>query len=258
MSDFYNKLHLKEASKSLMHINDHNLVWCMVPKIASTSWSLALLEQKGFTKEELQSSEKPLQVILRGAYKDLSPGKLNATMLSSMSFFFVRHPFERIVSAYRNKLEDSSNEHDGKYFYKNYGRKIVKTYRKNKNVKFKKEPTFVEFIDYLIGTDINSYDEHWKPIWLYCSVCEFTYDYIIKYEHFEDEINYFIDHLKVMKYLPQNFKLSWENRGNTKTKSSKDVTKEYFSALDNEKILKLYEKYKQDFYYFGYSLESFV
>ncbi|CAL4062756.1 unnamed protein product [Meganyctiphanes norvegica] len=258
LSDFYHKLHLKEASKSLLYIKDHNLVWCIVPKVASTSWSLALLEQNGFTKEQLRLTEKPLQVILRGVYRLLSPDKLNATMASAVSFFFVRHPFERLVSAYRNKLEDSSQEHDGDYFYKNYGRRIVKKFRKNKKVNSKREPTFDEFVDYLIGTDINSYDEHWKPIWLYCNVCEFSYDYIIKYENFKDENSYFIDKLKATKHLPQTFELSWENRGNMKSKSSIDVSKEYFKDLKSEQIWKLYEKYEQDFYYFSYNLEGFV
>lgn len=43
----------------------------------------------------------------------------------------VRHPFERVLSAYRDKLENINHgwEHGTKHFYQAYGQKIVKKYR---------------------------------------------------------------------------------------------------------------------------------
>merc|ERR1712131_185892 len=67
------------------------------------------------------------------------------------TFIFVRHPFERILSAFRDKLEDPSvrgikfNE----YYYNKYGRRVVMYYRKEKitGPSFK-YPRFNEFIDF--------------------------------------------------------------------------------------------------------------
>ena len=55
-------------------------------------------------------------------------------------FFFVRHPFERLVSCFRDKFELGSTSD---YIYKNF--KIVQDMTKNQR------PTFSQFVDYLIG-----------------------------------------------------------------------------------------------------------
>ena len=54
---------------------------------------------------------------------------------SFFSFMTVRHPFERILSAYRDKffaLSDSANENKkAAKFYKMYGKHIIKNYRRS-------------------------------------------------------------------------------------------------------------------------------
>lgn len=52
-----------------------------------------------------------------------------------MKLIIVRHPFERILSAYRDKLENVNirAEHGSVHFYNKYGSKIVKKYRNGGN-----------------------------------------------------------------------------------------------------------------------------
>jgi len=41
------------------------------------------------------------------------------------------------------------------------------------------EPTFREFVDYVIDTDLGSYgDDHWMPYYLYCTPCLVKYNII--------------------------------------------------------------------------------
>ena len=43
-------------------------------------------------------------------------------------FMFVRHPFDRVLSAYKDKLEKKDNE--SRYnFHREVGRRIIKKYR---------------------------------------------------------------------------------------------------------------------------------
>ena len=42
----------------------------------------------------------------------------------------VRHPFERILSAYRDKMENLVSQTGEKIYYNKYGIKIVAKYRK--------------------------------------------------------------------------------------------------------------------------------
>jgi hypothetical protein len=65
----------------------------------------------------------------------------------------VRHPFERLLSAFRDKLENKNIglEHGVEHFYMSYGRKIVQKYRNDSSKRL--EPTFPEFVTYLIKED---------------------------------------------------------------------------------------------------------
>ena len=73
-----------------------------------------------------------------------------------------------------------------------YGSDIVEKYREKylrkypENQLFKrKEPSFVEFIDYLLDTPVENYDEHWKPQYLLCPPCHFNFDVIAKMDTFD-------------------------------------------------------------------------
>jgi hypothetical protein len=87
-------------------------------------------------------------------------------MKESKKWMVVRHPFERILSAYRDKLENSTiHREDGTHhFYEKYGRKIVARYRGKSPKELngeRIEPTLHEFVAYLINTDLTLYaDDH--------------------------------------------------------------------------------------------------
>ena len=34
-----------------------------------------------------------------------------------------------------------------------------------------REPTWREFVTYLLNTPVTKFDEHWMPIWMLCSPC---------------------------------------------------------------------------------------
>ena len=88
----------------------------------------------------------------------------------------VRHPFERILSAYRDKLEDLSRDIEARegYYYTMYGKHIVAEYRDPRdraNMTGVLEPSWREFVTYLLNTPATKYDEHWMPMWMLCSPC---------------------------------------------------------------------------------------
>lgn len=198
----------------------------------------------------------------------VDPPQVNKTINPSLKFLFVRHPFDRLVSAYRNKLEDSYAQDDGAYFYKTYGKHIVERFRlhRKRNIKetddnllkseggYKREPTFLEFVDYLLHTDPADYDEHWRPVVIHCHVCLFHFDYIIKYENFGDEIDFLVAMLQEEGRLPRSFHLGWENKGGT----DKDTTIRYLKQLNEKQMTGLFKKYQLDFLYFGYNTDGYT
>ncbi len=50
----------------------------------------------------------------------------NSVITFLFRFLISRHPFARLASAYRNKLEDRKLSHDGEYFFNTYSTQIIR------------------------------------------------------------------------------------------------------------------------------------
>ena len=86
-----------------------------------------------------------------------------------MKFMFVRHPLERLLSAYRNKSYDNKpserflNVSANEYFRLHYGTTITKEYRanpSNESLLRGHDVTFLEFFSYLIDPKTVSSTSH--------------------------------------------------------------------------------------------------
>jgi len=92
-----------------------------------------------------------------------------------MKFMFVRHPLERLLSAYRNKF--NQNYSSSEYFRSRYGRQIIKQYRTNateESLAKGHDVTFGEFVQYIIDPRTlsrASFNEHWRPMHDLCLPC---------------------------------------------------------------------------------------
>ena len=53
--------------------------------------------------------------------------------------------------------------------------------------RYKKAPTFSEFVDFLLSSEVETYNEHWLPYYLLCTPCHLNYTVIAKTEDIEDD-----------------------------------------------------------------------
>ncbi|CAH0380876.1 unnamed protein product [Bemisia tabaci] len=83
---------------------EHNLVWCNVFKAASTSWLYNFNILAGYSSGELRKSKISLIELARRRYPRPSAAELLAVANTSHTFIIARHPFERLLSAYRDKI----------------------------------------------------------------------------------------------------------------------------------------------------------
>ena len=166
----------------------------------------------------------------------------------------VRHPFERLLSAYRDKLEDSTKglQHGTGHYYEKYGRKIVSKYRAKMNETItKREPTFAEFAQYIIDTNLNAYaDDHWIPFYLYCTPCLVRYDFIVKFETFHEDMRLLVERLGV------DSAPAWMHM--TRGGQSAAKIDAYFSTLSRRQVQLLYDKFAFDFQLFNYTIAPFI
>jgi len=244
--------------QNLICSKEHKLSFCPVYKAASTfilKKFLLIAPSQKWDKDSVKHLETQANTLARKEYGYLDSWDAYPEFTSNgTSIIFVRHPFERILSAFKDKLEDPSVK-GGKfneYYYNKYGRRIVMHYRKEKitGPSFK-YPRFSEFIDYLLDKDLRYDDEHWAPFYKECTPCHVNYTFI---GHFETL--YWDMHLLANKL---NLVDKWDDKTDYFQSSTYlKVSQEYFGGIDRDVIRKLYNRYKIDFELFGYSPEDYI
>jgi len=225
----------------------HSLVWCKVPKAGSSTWTYNFLKLAGV------DPKSHIHKALRDHYPRQESNKV---MHDTFRFMVVRHPFERILSAYRDKLEDLARDMEARdgFYYTMYGKAIVAEYRdrSDKNLTGVLEPTWKEFVTYLLNTPVTKYDEHWMPIWMLCSPCRVRYDVIAKMETFSEDTQFTLS----LAGLEGELEVEWKHR--TGTGGSSDTIAEYYSQLSQAEVAALFKKYQLDFELYGYDPEPFL
>ena len=198
--------------------------------------------------------------------------------LNIVKFMFVRHPFERLASAYNDKFVIHKNipyesRADGTTvtveeayisYIRDYQRKYmnmtsVDTCLDESSLEFK----FSCFVEYVLDstrteekmTDVfgQTKDIHWWPYTEMCRVCQIHYDFIGHIEDFQGDIQ------MLLAKFPDNkaFMELYKRKKKMNCTSNCEVTKndeylKYFRQLTKKVILRLYYMYKNDFELGGY------
>ncbi|XP_053262337.1 carbohydrate sulfotransferase 11 isoform X1 [Podarcis muralis] len=242
--------------KHLVVDEDHELIYCYVPKVACTNWKRVMMVLNGRGKYsdpmEIPANEAHVSSNLK-TLNQYSIPEINHRLKNYMKFLFVREPFERLVSAYRNKFTQKYNTS----FHKRYGTKIVKRQRKNATQEALHkgdDVKFEEFVAYLIDPHTQReepFNEHWQTVYSLCHPCHIHYDLIGKYETLEEDSNYILQLAGVGNYLkfPTYAK---------STRTTDEMTTEFFQNISSEHQTQLYEVYKLDFLMFNYSMPSYL
>ena len=135
-----------------------------MPKVASSSLSEVVIPHL----KELKAPKKfpfPQAEVWARAGRMRDREEYLSQYNTTTTFFITRHPLARLASAYRNKLQPDTRMEE--YFIKTYGRAISEAARGSWR-EGDPDPTFREFVRYLIKTEVKMYDEHWQPIALRC------------------------------------------------------------------------------------------
>ncbi len=232
------------------------LMYCRIFKVSSTTWRKALVNSSGrYPIDKLANlNVNNVGLMRRLGFRDLNTYTYEEIMYRLFHYFkfiFVRNPFKRLLSAYRDKFQ---NQHPDniKMYQKGMGRGIIKKYRKNpskKSLNRGHDVRFEEFLKYLIASNGKNDNGHWRSIMSNCHPCIINFDFVGKLETMAQDAKYILDKISVRKvHFPQKH---FGPTGN----NTDEMYKAYYGNVSTEVLQKIYTLYETDIRMFGYEEE---
>lgn len=229
---------------------EHKVLYCFIPKVGCSNMKKIFLVMNG-----LYPSIKKVNIhvmnyeLLRLDNKKFTEKQRKDMLKNFYKFMIVRDPFERLVSAYRNKWQDKANTQ----LHATLGKRIVEKYRYNnkKTVVTGDDVKFSEYVRYLIDTPPEEVNEHWMPYEDICRPCNVKYDFIASIETIRRDIPH------VMRQIHANetkYYLQTPGRALTGTKKR---TASFLQDLPRKYFEQLVAIFKTDHELFGYSLPDY-
>ncbi|XP_018009803.1 carbohydrate sulfotransferase 8 isoform X4 [Hyalella azteca] len=240
---------------SLDEMNSSHLLWlmrrrmmtCINNKVGSTWW-VNLLLQDYFDGEPLLTAYRSPHYIAEtvlGLSPTISSFEIPELLESVRSVIIVRHPFVRLVSAYRDKIESCVDKDDCYAYEFGFTRESVP----------RSFSAFVEFLIRIIpesgpfrGQLIDDIDSHWLPYYINCAPCDIKYDFTVKMESWQDDVRFVLENFNFTSFR-ENERINASN--------ATHVALEYFKDVEPHLISSLYSAYFADFEMFGYSPNGF-
>ncbi|XP_050730021.1 carbohydrate sulfotransferase 11-like, partial [Eriocheir sinensis] len=241
-------LDFKKQSARLSHLlydDTHKAIYCYIPKVSCTSWRRVLLKTTGILAPEQNiTSLTRGQVHTSGLPKLASSKNPEEKLQTYKKFMFVRNPFERVLSAFRDKLERVDELYD---FHRAVGKKIEQKYRGITEAEGH-DVSFSEFIRYISepgpGT-AEQRNEHWLPMHELCAPCSVEYDFIGRMENLEEDADYVLRWLGVRELVGRFPEAS-------KPVNANQYVAKYLEQLTRAERLAFYSKYLSDYLLFDY------
>ncbi|KAM8864127.1 carbohydrate sulfotransferase 11-like isoform 3-T13 [Spinachia spinachia] len=245
-----------EDLKHLIVDDKHSLIYCYVPKVACTNWKRVLMvltsEGRYINPLAIPANEAHIAGNLR-TLSEFTVPEINRRLRSYLKFIFVRDPFERLVSAYRNKFTRSYNT----AFHKRYGTKIIRRNRPDPEpeaLEKGSDVSFPEFVQYLVDPRTQReepFNEHWERVHSLCHPCLIHYDVVGKYETLEP------DSQAVLELAGVDGTLQFPSSGKS-TRTDGNMAAHFFKHISPFYQKKLFNLYRMDFLLFNYSTPEYL
>ncbi|KAL4714995.1 hypothetical protein ACJJTC_003146 [Scirpophaga incertulas] len=229
----------------------YHVIWCNVFKAASTSWMYNFNLMANYTAAFLnKTKEVPLE-LARRKYGRPTVAMIKKAQVDSITFIIVRHPLERLASAYNDKIVRAWP----KSFHDKLGQRIIKKYRKaitGQPMPTERYPLFEEFVMYLTDEvkSKRTLDMHWTPYTGFCTPCKFNFDVVLKFETLDEDQRFLIQLARLQNIV----KPQWRNSG--KANTLHDINHLY-SRITKSQLDSLAQLYTYDLKLFNYTINNY-
>ena len=194
--------------------HDHRFLYCPIPKAGSTTLKILLHELEGVSVEEVAGPDRSRLGALHdgsrnrlhylGAYDDADVLRM---LNEWFTFAFVRNPWTRLLSAFRNKIEPHPANLQRPRYQQNpdrvwVGRLIddVKATRPGDD----RDVSFAEFARYVSRQDPAEMNQHYRPQVVLGGFGFIPYDFVGRLERFEDDYAHVAARVGIDRPLPSN------------------------------------------------------
>ena len=169
-------------------------------------------------------------------------------------FAIVRNPLERLLSAYRNKLETPLKFSLRRNFPERLKAYILKKFRREEFEDWIADeiahnttdihPNFSEFLKFMTKFSLSRYNEHFKPALQLCFPCAVHYDLFLNFKMLE------YDTFALMQFLDIPFEYYPESIAH-KSAPTGGYLEKYFKDVDIDMKVKLFHAFRDEleFYY---------
>ena len=223
---------------------EHKVLFCFIPKVSCTTMKKIFVVMNGFYPSiEKVHKRKVHRRIIRLDDDKFTEEQRQFMLKDFYKFMIVRDPFERLVSAYRNKFLEKTNA----ISLAALGTKLINKYRENrKPVETGDDVSFTEYIRHLIDTPSWKLNDHWMPYENLCRPCDVKYDFIGSIDTLERDVAY------VIRQIQANETKYYAKQTSSALAKTKEATASFFKKLPQKYFDQLLEIRKTDFELFGY------
>ncbi|XP_041658993.1 carbohydrate sulfotransferase 8-like [Cheilinus undulatus] len=216
------------------------LLYCEVFHAGRSNWKrvLMVLSGKAASAINIPQEEVHANVNLRRLKENSAMG-IKQRLKFYTKILFVREPFQRLVSGFRDEFENSNKPFHGEPEPHISRVRTLKT-----------GATFREFVQCLLDPQCPEHDNpHWAPISQLCHPCLLQYHFIGKLENATNEGNFLLRHIGApanVSYPDYKDRRPWGER------TSSAIMEKYFYQLNAAERQGIYDLYRMDYLMFGY------
>ena len=181
-------------------------------------------------------------------------------MKNYRKYTIVRHPLERLLSAYIDKLSGPILKVIVPYnYFEHLKHEIIKMYNtidyqqlNHSNQKTLIEVSFPQFVHWISDKDLDSINEHFMPQYHNCQPCRMNYHFYGSFNNFQ------FDSTQILRQFAKDFPSYPQENYARQGKSTSQKMFFYYSRLPTYLKHLLYQKFilEFDFYHYLYPLEQ--
>ena len=223
----------------LVSSDRHRVLYCPMFKVGSTTFTSLMYDEPNTKRAHSLNLNR----------NTLSEEEVEYRLKNYFKFMVVRHPFDRLLSAYSERFNTSGNFSFAKKYANVLHKHFVSELKIDSNGTAL--PSLEQFLHLVLTEPVTFRNHHWLNYNEYCHPCLIPYDHVVYMETFQDDIDIILDHFVDSNGSRPELTVNVHLRRAHKDRLQDTST--IFKKIDRKIIDKLLSVYHQDFEVFGYT-----